>query len=42
MRLVNDEGRKVTVPMHSEELRVPLVRRILQQAGLSDEEWDEL
>jgi len=41
-RYVNDAGWKVTVPRHSRDLSLPVIRSILKQAGLSDEEWELL
>jgi predicted RNA binding protein YcfA (HicA-like mRNA interferase family) len=36
------ESRGVTVPIHPGDIPVPVIRSILQQAGLTLEEWDQL
>jgi len=41
-RYVHTDGRGVTVPMHSGDVPVPVVRSILRQSGLSEEEWENL
>jgi predicted RNA binding protein YcfA (HicA-like mRNA interferase family) len=41
-RYVRPDGRGVTVPMHSADVPVPVVRSILRQAGLSEDEWEGL
>lgn len=34
--------RGVTVSIHPGDVPVPVIRSILQQAGLAEEEWEEL
>ena len=41
-RYVHPDGRGVTVPMHPGDVPVGVVRSILRQAGLTEEEWDAL
>jgi predicted RNA binding protein YcfA (HicA-like mRNA interferase family) len=41
-RYVHQDGRGVTVPMHPGDVPVPVVRAILRQGALSEEEWDAL
>lgn len=35
-------SRGVTVPIHPGDVPVPVIRSILQQAGLTPEEWEKL
>lgn len=35
-------SRGVTVPIHPGDVPVPIIRSILKQAGLSEEQWDAL
>lgn len=35
-------NRGVTIPMHPGDVPVPVIRSILQQAGLTVEEWERL
>ncbi|MBI4234646.1 MAG: type II toxin-antitoxin system HicA family toxin [Chloroflexi bacterium] len=42
LRLVNVEGRGVTVPMHPGDVPLNALRSVLRQAGLSEEEWERL
>ena len=35
-------GTRVTVPVHNRDLRIPMIRRILEQANLSVEEFREI
>ena len=41
-RYVHPDSRGVTIPMHSGDVPVPVLRSILRQAGLSVENWDTL
>jgi len=41
-RYVHADGRGVTVPIHPGDVPIPVVRSIVRQAGLSDEEWEAL
>ena len=41
-RYTHADGRGVTIPMHPGDVPVPVVRSILRQAGLSEEEWEAL
>ena len=41
-RFSHAEGQGVTVPMRPGDIPVPVLRSILRQAGLSEEEWQEL
>jgi len=41
-RYVHPDGRGVTISMHPGDVPVPVVRSIVRQAGLSDEEWEVL
>lgn len=41
-RYVHPDGRGVTVPIHPGDVPVPVLRSILRQAGLSEEEWENL
>ena len=41
-RYVHPDGRGATVAMHPGDVPAPVVRSILRQAGLSDEEWEAL
>ncbi len=41
-RYVHPDGRGVTVPMHPGDVPLLVIRSILGQAGLSDEDWDRL
>jgi predicted RNA binding protein YcfA (HicA-like mRNA interferase family) len=41
-RYVHPDGRGATVPMHPGDVPVSVIRAILGQAGLSDEEWERL
>ncbi|MDE2861510.1 MAG: type II toxin-antitoxin system HicA family toxin [Chloroflexota bacterium] len=38
----DQQGRRVTVPIHTGDIRVPVIRNILLQAGLTEEEWEQL
>lgn len=42
VRLRNNEGLNVSVPFHPGDVPLYVMRRILQQAGLTEEEWDAL
>jgi predicted RNA binding protein YcfA (HicA-like mRNA interferase family) len=41
-RFLHPGGRGVTVPMHPGDVPVPVVRSIMSQAGLSEDEWERL
>jgi predicted RNA binding protein YcfA (HicA-like mRNA interferase family) len=41
-RYIHSDGRGVTVPMHPGDIPVPVLRSIMGQAGLSEEEWERL
>lgn len=41
-RYVHPDGRGATIPMHPGDVPVPVLRSILNQAGLSVEEWEAL
>ena len=41
-RHLNREDQGVTVPIHPGDSPIPVVRSIMRQAGISQEEWDEL
>lgn len=41
-RHVHEDGRAITVPMHPGDVPIPVIRSILRQAGLSEEEWEAL
>jgi predicted RNA binding protein YcfA (HicA-like mRNA interferase family) len=41
-RSVHPDGRGATVPMHSGDVPVPVIRSILNQAGLGEDEWELL
>ena len=41
-RYVHADGRGVTVPEHPGDVPVPVIRSIIGQAGLSEEEWERL
>ncbi|MCX5733681.1 MAG: type II toxin-antitoxin system HicA family toxin [candidate division NC10 bacterium] len=41
-RYVHTDGRGVTVPEHPGDVPVPVIRSIIKQAGLSEEEWEHL
>jgi predicted RNA binding protein YcfA (HicA-like mRNA interferase family) len=41
-RYVHPDGRGVTVPMHPGDVPVPVIRSIMSQAGLSEDEWERL
>ncbi|MBM3943426.1 MAG: addiction module toxin, HicA family [SAR202 cluster bacterium] len=41
-RFSNLEGRRATVPIHPGDVPVYVLRSILRQAGISEEEWEEL
>ena len=41
-RYVHPDGRGATVPMHPGDVPVPVIRAILGQTGLSEEEWERL
>jgi len=41
-RYVHPDGRGATVPMHPGDVPVPVIRLILAQTGVSDEEWERL
>jgi predicted RNA binding protein YcfA (HicA-like mRNA interferase family) len=41
-RYVHSDGRGVTVPMHPGDIPLPVVRSIMRQSGLSQEEWEAL
>lgn len=41
-RYVHPDGRGVTVPMHPGDVPLPVLRSILRQAGLTEEEWEAL
>lgn len=41
-RYIQPDGRGVTVPIHPGDVPVPVVRSILRQAGLSEDEWEAL
>lgn len=39
-RYVHPDGRGVTVPIHPGDVPVPVIRSIMRQAGLSEDEWE--
>ena len=41
-RYLNEEGRGVTVPIHPGDIPIPVIRSILRQAGVSEEQWEDL
>ena len=41
-RYVHSDGRGVTVPMHPGDVPAPVIRSIIEQAVLSEEEWERL
>ena len=41
-RYVHSDGRGVTVPMHAGDIPLPVVRSIMRQSGLSQEQWEAL
>lgn len=41
-RYLRSDGRGVTVPMHPGDVPTAVLRSILRQAGLSEDEWDAL
>ena len=41
-RYVHPDGRGVTVPMHPGDVPVSVIRSIMRQAGLSEDEWERL
>jgi len=41
-RYAPPDGRGATVPMHPGDVPVPVVRYILEQAGLTEKEWETL
>ena len=41
-RYVHSDGRGVTVPMHPGDVPTPVLRSILKQADLDEEEWERL
>ena len=41
-RYVHPDGRGVTVPMHPGDVPMPVLRSILKQADLDEEEWERL
>jgi len=41
-RHVHPDGRGVTVPMHPGDVPTPVLRSILRQAELSEEDWTSL
>ncbi|MSQ06318.1 MAG: addiction module toxin, HicA family [Dehalococcoidia bacterium] len=40
-RYANSQGRGVTVPIHPGDIPVHVLRFILQQAGLSEADWEQ-
>ena len=41
-RYVHPDGRGATLAMHPGDVPVPVVRSILRQTGISEEEWEAL
>lgn len=41
-RYVHPDGRGVTVPIHPGDVPLPVLRSILRQAEMSEEEWEQL
>ena len=41
-RYAHPDGRGVTVPIHPGDVPLPVLRSIMRQAGLSDEDWEAL